>query len=297
MLAAAATLAAVDVLRNRFRLCEWVLLAYYGYVAASATAFGLGAGVVARAWLVPAAAALLFLLLSTAALQPARDWVVLGLVLLAYREMDWFSHTYKARRLEQLWLGWDHRYLFDRGFREWIEAAGAPLPAVLELSYLLVYGIGVFLLAALYVAKRQDRANAYLTTYLVGTLLAYAMFPYFPSDPPRVLFPGMDLPNVVTAMRRLNLWLVGGYGIHSSVFPSAHVSSAFSAAWGVVRFLPERKWVGRVAVIYAATVSVATVYGRYHYAADAVAGFAVSLVALAASYAIGGSPRARRFGR
>ena len=32
---------------------------------------------------------------------------------------------------------------------------------------------------------------------------------------------------------------------------------------------------------YAVSVAVATVYGRYHYAADAVAGFAVSLLAVA----------------
>lgn len=43
--------------------------------------------------------------------------------------------------------------------------------------------------------------------------------------------------------------------------------------------LPERKIYGWIFLIYAASVAVATVYGRYHYAADTVAGFAVSLVA------------------
>ncbi len=36
-------------------------------------------------------------------------------------------------------------------------------------------------------------------------------------------------------------------------------------------------------LIYAISVAIATVYGRYHYAVDAVAGFGVSLVALAAA--------------
>ena len=43
------------------------------------------------------------------------------------------------------------------------------------------------------------------------------------------------------AVRRFNLWIVGGYGIHSSVFPSAHVSSALSAAWGLLATIPERR--------------------------------------------------------
>ena len=90
----------------------------------------------------------------------------------------------------------------------------------------------------------------------------------------------MDLPRVTTALRRLNLTILGGVGIHSSVFPSAHVSSAFSGAWGLFVFLRERRWVGRGMLLYAVSVSVATVYGRYHYAVDALAGFAISLPAL-----------------
>jgi membrane-associated phospholipid phosphatase len=107
------------------------------------------------------------------------------------------------------------------------------------------------------------------------------MFPYFPSDPPRVVFPGADLPGVVTPIRAFNLHLVGNYGIHSSVFPSAHVSMAFASAWGLICFLPERPWVGRLMLVYAISVAVATVYGRYHYAVDAAAGAVVGLVALA----------------
>jgi membrane-associated phospholipid phosphatase len=109
--------------------------------------------------------------------------------------------------------------------------------------------------------------------------MAYALFPYFLSQPPRTLFGDSDLPNVMTALRRFNLWIVNGYGIHSSVFPSAHVSSAFSAGWALLLYLPERKRYGWGMLIYAVSVSVAAVYGRYHYAVDVLAGFGVSLVA------------------
>jgi membrane-associated phospholipid phosphatase len=43
--------------------------------------------------------------------------------------------------------------------------------------------------------------------------------------------------------------------------------------------LPERKRFGWGLLFYALSVSVATVYGRYHYAADVAAGFSVSLAA------------------
>ena len=71
-------------------------------------------------------------------------------------------------------------------------------------------------------------------------------------------------------------------GIHSSVFPSAHVSAAFSCAWGLLIAMPDRRRYGRIVVAYAFLVAIATVYGRYHYATDALAGFAISFLAFAA---------------
>jgi membrane-associated phospholipid phosphatase len=159
-----------------------------------------------------------------------------------------------------------------------IEWLGAVVPIYLELCYMLVYAIAPFVVAILYFEDRRERVNGVLFLYLLGTLLAYALFPYFPSDPPRVAFGGSDMPNVTSAVRELNLWIVGVYGIHSSVFPSAHVSSAFSAAWALFAYLPERRRIGWGVLVYAVSVALATVYGRYHYAADVVAGIGVSLV-------------------
>jgi membrane-associated phospholipid phosphatase len=37
-------------------------------------------------------------------------------------------------------------------------------------------------------------------------------------------------------------------------------------------------------LIYAISVSIATIYGRYHFVADVLAGFAVSLIALGVGF-------------
>jgi len=201
-----------------------------------------------------------------------------GLLLLTYREMDWFSMLPRNVDFELSWVQWDRTLLHQWGLRHAIEALGMIGPTLLELCYVLVYAVAPFLVAVFYLQQRRERVNGALFLYLLGTMLAYALFPYFPSDPPRVAFGGADMPNVTTAVRQLNLWLVGNYGIHSSVFPSAHVSSVFSAAWALFAFLPERKRYGWGMLVYAVSVAVATVYGRYHYAADVVAGIAISLI-------------------
>ena len=181
-----------------------------------------------------------------------------------------------------MWIAWDRLLLNDYHLRVAIETTGALFPTYLELCYVLVYAVGPVSIAALFWSRRRDHISRFWFAYMAGTLGAYALFPFFPSEPPRTVFAGADLPHIITLIRRLNLWILGGYGIHSSVFPSAHVSSAFSAAWGLLATIPEKKWVGSLMAAYAVSVAIATIYGRYHYAADAVAGFAVSLLAIAA---------------
>ena len=89
-----------------------------------------------------------------------------------------------------------------------------------------------------------------------------------------------------TVFRRLNWFVLSGYGIHTSVFPSAHVSGAFAATFGIMRALPEKRWVGRFLLVVSILIATATVYGRYHYVVDALAGFAVSVVALGVAFVL-----------
>jgi len=269
----------------RLRSAEWLLVIYFGYVAVIAPRFPLLRPLIWRPFLVEALVCSLFLALAygesrehATLFSMMRDWAAVALILVAYREMDWFSSIPRNFDLQLQWVQWDRTILYRWGLQRAIEALGALGPMYLELCYALVYAVAPFLAAVFYFEHRRARVNGALFLYLLGTLLAYALFPYFPSDPPRIAFGGSDMPNITTAARQLNMWLTGNYGIHSSVFPSAHVSSAFSAAWALFAFLPERRRFGWGMLIYAASVAIATVYGRYHYAADAVAGMALSLV-------------------
>jgi membrane-associated phospholipid phosphatase len=64
-----------------------------------------------------------------------------------------------------------------------------------------------------------------------------------------------------------------------SVFPSAHVSGSFSAAFGMMGLVARPVWIGRAMLVLAVLIAISTVYGRYHYAADAAAGLTIAVVA------------------
>jgi len=209
-----------------------------------------------------------------------RDWFALLLVLAAYREMGWFAPHTHSFVLERRWVVLDRLVLRNWHAHDAIESLGPVLPAILEISYSLVYALAPFALAMLYVYGARKRSERFLLVFVLGTLLSYAQFPFWPSEPPRAVFPGEDAPSIYTVFRQFNWFVLSGYGIHTSVFPSAHVSGAFASAFGMMRALPGKTCVGRFLLVMAVLIAVATVYGRYHYIVDGLAGIAVSLVAL-----------------
>jgi membrane-associated phospholipid phosphatase len=183
-------------------------------------------------------------------------------------------------RLEDAWIVWDRLLLERWRVHAAIEILGPVFPAMLEIAYSLVYAIGPLSVGILYAYGRRKRVAPFLFTFLLGAVLCYAQFPFWPSEPPRTVFPGQDFPGYLTVFRKFNWWLLGGYGIHTSVFPSAHTGAAFSAAFGMLRSLPEKPWVGRFLLVLAVLIAIVTVYGRYHYFVDAAAGLGMSLIAV-----------------
>ncbi len=291
--AAVQTIDAVTPLQSRreaiFRPGEWILAAYFSYTALLTFHFHLSATRRSIAFAVPVT---LWLLAYADSFQArrwtgmVRDWLPAALLLAAYWQIDWFQPVGFLKDLERSWLAWDHMILNGWKLHESLESLGTSIPSLLEISYTLVYVIPPGCIAIFYLCHRRDRIDGFLFTFLLGTLATYALLPHFPSASPCWEFPKQDLPGVMTVWRRLNIWILGFGDIHNSVFPSGHVTTTFSAAFAMMLAMPEKKWLGRGLLIEAMLVTLATVYGRYHYAADCLAALAISLLALGATIAL-----------
>lgn len=272
------------------RPSEWLLVAFFGFIAAITPFFpgrpNLGLRPLAEFIAVTAALALLGSLEKDRRapfISRLRDWLPILFTLLAFREMELFLPLSYDGQLEAGWIRLDRTLLDTWNLRAGVESLGPVIPLYLELCYLLVYGTAAISVGILYKKGKRSVIDRFWVVYLTGTLLAYALFPYFPSQPPRIVFSGLDNPAVTTWLRQLNLSILNHATIHVGVFPSAHVSSAFAAAWAMLVLIPERKRYGWCLVLYASSVAIATIYGRYHYTADVIAGFGVSLVAAGAA--------------
>jgi membrane-associated phospholipid phosphatase len=140
---------------------------------------------------------------------------------------------------------------------------------LLELAY-----AGIYLLIPLALWAGRDGGvtpDRFWTVILVVDYVCFGMLPWIQTRPPRAL--GIDAP-WTSAWRRSNLRLVEAGSIKVNTFPSGHAAEGLavallllSAPWPAVAFL----------FLAALAVSAGAVLGRYHYAADALAGWAVAL--------------------
>ena len=268
---------------NRPRLAELILAGYFAYTAALSFLLPLALSIrfqVIGASLA-ALAALHYLGRFPARFVPEilRTTLPLPGVLLAYKQVGLFAQPQSSHSLEQSWVYWDRLLLADWGLTRAIDSTGPVLPSVLELLYLLTYAVAPAALAILAASGRLDRSDRLLACFAASAVAAYALYPFFPSEPPRTIFPGELSSSVDTVFRQMNWWILGKAGIHTSVFPSGHVASAFGAGIGLLLALPERRVCGIALTVVGAGIAVATVYGRYHYAVDALAGVLVACLA------------------
>ncbi len=220
-------------------------------------------------------------------LAAAADLFPALLLLVAYRESGLLLPPDSTHHLDFVFIRWD-RALLQNHFAQAMLQAGAPwLQHYLELAYLLCYPLVPLGVAAVHFGARRGEGRTssgklqiamddFWAAVLMATLFSYAVYPFFPLTPPRVLFADVPGPHVEPLLRRLNFWLLDHYSVQACIFPSGHVAAATAVALAVRKHAPR---LGMVFILLATSVALATVYGRYHYAADAAAGALVGTIA------------------
>jgi hypothetical protein len=207
-----------------------------------------------------------------------RDWLPYLLLLMFYWQAGGFvtrvDHGFQNRLIR-----WDERFVTP--ILRWCscQPVGCAALTVLELAYLFCYISMPLGLAALYLMRLGHEAARFWAAVLPATYFCYAMLPFLQTQPPRVLEKMLQPPR--GNIRALNLWILGWGSIHANTCPSAHVASTMACAFVLVGLAPQ---VGVWFLLAAVLIALGTVFGRYHYGADAVLGTTAALV----SYGISG---------
>jgi membrane-associated phospholipid phosphatase len=259
---------------------EWVTFAYLAWLFGILTRFhsniphavrlvGVHVAILAGIlWLVRTAARK-----ENALVQFARHFYPLPLYIFLFEELSHLVHA--------IFPGWFDRALmaFDYNLARvhpsvWLSQFASPgLNDYMQFAY-MTYFLSLILLPAILYARGErlgfwtvmvSTAIAHYSVYVISILLPVEG-PYFSlarlnSEP----LTGGYCTSVINFIERLAR-------VHGAAFPSAHVAGSLVALLASWRY---RRWLFWTSLPFFVSLCVATVYGRYHYVADVLAGLAV----------------------
>ena len=268
--------------RMELRASEWITAAYFAYLAGAAAVVP-GIARQQRRRVIGPAAAVVIAVVTVAAFGTSagtlRDWVPLAYILLGYR-LPALLVTKTNPVVERRLLALDRRWLGEN-VATISERVPRPLIELLELAYLFCYPMVPIGFACLYVAGLHEELDRFWTAVLLAAFGCYGVLPWLPTRPPRAI---ESAPTRLSGpVRRLNERVLGFASVQLNTFPSGHVAASLATALAVSARLP---LAGVPLGMLALAIAIASVVGRYHYAADAVAGAALALLAFVVSRSV-----------
>jgi membrane-associated phospholipid phosphatase len=214
--------------------------------------------------------------------RAALDWLVLTIGPLMYVELRWIIAGFGAPHRDAVVIMWE-RALFpgDPSATLAPRNPSLALSEALHLAYAAYYLLVYLPPIALYLRGRRD---AFVATMLALTIVygvCFVTYALFPVDGPRYLVGPADAPD--GPVRAFVLQLLDRGSSRGTAFPSSHVAASIVAS---LCALQHQRRVGAVVALVTAGLTVATVYGGFHYAVDALVGVILGIVAWAASLGV-----------
>jgi membrane-associated phospholipid phosphatase len=207
------------------------------------------------------------------AVRFVRDWYPLPLYIGCFEELRWLAHI--------VFPGWFDRWLiaFDYNLAGvhpavWLARFSSPaMNDFMQFSYMTYFLYLVILPAILYACRERLAFWTVMVSTAIAHYSVYVIAPLFPVESPHYSSVSLGLKPLDGGWFTAAINLIEHFGrVHGAAFPSAHVAGSMVALLAARRYRP---WLFWVSLPFFVCMCVATVYGRYHYVADVLAGIAV----------------------
>ena len=211
-----------------------------------------------------------------------RNWYPLPYVAYCYKEMATFIHAIRSTDAERLLADLDFR-IWHAYPSIWLERIYSPgLSEYLQVVYTLFIPAVLLVPFLLWKKGRFGEFQYYAFLIAIGFLISYVGYLLVPARGPRFLLKHLEqIPlRGLWLFRTMQGTLDTLESAHYDCFPSGHTELTILAWWGS-RLVSKRLF--RVYFAYTLSIIFATVYLRYHYTVDLMAGATVALILILAS--------------
>jgi membrane-associated phospholipid phosphatase len=213
-------------------------------------------------------------------LRFARSWYPLPLYIGFFEELRGLVHM--------IFPGWFDRWLieFDYGFAGvdpcvWLARFSSPaMNEFMQFAYMTYFLYLLILPAILYAHKDRLAYWTVMVSTAVAHYSVYVIAVLFPIESPYYSLAPLGAKSPAGGYFTASINFIERLArVHGAAFPSAHVAGSMVALLAAYRY---RQWLFWVCLPFFVSMCIATVYGRYHYVADVLAGIAVGAIGFAA---------------
>lgn len=207
-----------------------------------------------------------------------RHWYPMVLFTFLYEETGLLIHIIFPGWFDP-WINKVDLKIFGEYPTVWMQKiVSVPLSEYMMLSYFSYYFLMPVLGGLLYFKNRIKEFDQLLLVCAVAFYISYLGFLFMPVEGPRYAIP--DLHNVELVgifFAPTAQYVVKMAGLHGGCMPSSHVAVALVVMIFAIRYEKVLAWIFTPLIL---SLFVATIYGRFHYILDVVAGILVGLLAL-----------------
>ncbi len=200
-------------------------------------------------------------------------------VLLIFDSLEWLVHYVNPQDIDPILIKLDY-LMFDNHPTVMLEKIMNPfLTDILQIAYTTYYFIPISLGVILLLNNKKEKFNRTLFLILFCYYLSYLGYILFPALGPRFAINHLqtvELQSFLIAEPIQNL-LNRLEGIKRDAFPSGHTAIALIALYLSCRFERRLFWI-LLPIVSALVFS--TVYCRYHYVVDIIAGFGLTILTI-----------------
>ncbi len=223
-----------------------------------------------------------------------RDWYPQAVFLFCFEELQILVHLTGQAWWDPVLIAFDHRLTgvypgvwLSQFSRPWINEA-------LQVAYMTYYVFLTILGASLYrrrlsrsdVSPAGDPSGAaalrafwtVMAASMIAYSIGYVISIFLPVEAPFFAMRSFHLPPLVGGPATSLINFIESWGrVRGGAFPSGHVTGAFVALLSAWRY---RRYLFWAFLPFFVAMCVSTIYGRYHYIADVLAGILVGAIGL-----------------
>ncbi|MBN2542768.1 phosphatase PAP2 family protein [bacterium] len=205
-----------------------------------------------------------------------RNWYPVLFYVLQYEEIKYLKFLIIPHYVDNIVIRWEQAVFgFQPAFEFFKTFHWKPFAEFMGFSYFSYFLLIAFIGLALWIPKKYKIFERSILTLSVTYYFCYLFQIAFPVAGPRLAFPellGLNLDGYFFS-KIINL-IYANFDIEGAAFPSSHCSAATVVMLLCYRYV---KWARIPITVLVFSLFLSTVYGRFHYGVDVIAGILIGV--------------------